>query len=134
MIKRTAIIWLVGLFCFNSVSGFFMVICQNSDGRVAVEPVFHSHCECPDIDNPADYAVAISSSADHDHCSDFVAVSNLVVPSKSTVRQSAFKAFTSCFIQKTDLLVNTPVVGFFAAQGDGFASFHVPLRNVILLV
>jgi hypothetical protein len=110
MIKRTAIIWLVGLFCFNSVSGFFMVICQNSDGRVAVEPVFHSHCECPDIDNPADYAVAISSSADHDHCSDFVAV------------------------QKTDLLVNTPVVGFFAAQGDGFASFHVPLRNVILLV
>lgn len=133
MMKRIAIIWLVGLFCFNSAGGFFTVICHGSDGHVAVEPMFHSHCQCPDTDNSVGYPVAIGSLANHDHCSDVVTVSSFTIPSKSTARQSVFKVFASCFNQKMALPANTSVAGFFAVQGDNFSSFHVPLQTVILL-
>jgi len=69
MQKQKVTILLIGLMCFSSVCGFSTVICRGSDGHIAVEPVVHNHCECPET-TLADHqdkvaGAAIVSSADH---------------------------------------------------------------------
>jgi hypothetical protein len=96
--------------------------------------VNHNHCKCPETGNAGDFAaVAMGSSADHEHCKDFVTISKFTVPSKNTVRQSIYKILPASFVQKPGLLIHVSVVGLFPAQGDDFSSFHMPLQTVILL-
>ena len=137
MLKQKVTILLIGFMCFSSVSGFFTVICHGSDGHIAVEPVDHNHCQCPETAQTGHRDkfswAAIGSSADHDHCVDSIATSNIIIPARKNVRLSTHKVSTANLALKSNSTSSTSFFGHWAARGYDFSSFFTPLRSVILL-
>ena len=97
MLKRKVTILLVGFMCVSFINGLCTVICCGPDGHVAIEPVVHNHCECPETgqnEKQNKYAGAtIDFSADHEHCKDTVVTPNVLLPIRKNVKPSTLKIF-----------------------------------------
>ena len=137
MPKQKMIILLIGLTCFSSVSSFFTVICHDSDGHIAVEPVAHNHCECPESGKVSNQdrnaGLAIDSCNCHGHCTDTTATPNYIVSARKNVKPSTHKVFTANLTLKS---ISAHTAFFFkhmAVQSYELSSFYAPLRTVILL-
>jgi hypothetical protein len=136
MLKLNITILLAVIMCLSPISGLFAVICHGSDGHIAVEPVFHSHCDCPQMPeasyNHAHTGATIGSSADHDHCRDFTTFSSVILPGK-TVKPSPVKVLTASYLQNTFLFQGRSFLSCLTAQSGELCPFFTPLRTVILL-
>jgi hypothetical protein len=132
---RKVTILLVGLMCFSSVSGFSSVICHGPDGHVAIEPLVHSHCECPETGQKQNkYAgTTIDFSADHEHCKDTVVAPNVLLPILKNVKPSTFKIFIAKLSPKPISVHTFSFLIRFTTQSVELFSFHTPLRSIILL-
>ena len=137
MLKQKMTILLIGLTCISPVSGFFMVICHGSDGHVAVEPLFHNHCECPETDQNGKqdkYAgTTISLSVDHEHCKDTIVTPNVLLPKRKNVKPSTLKISIAKFTPKPILTYTSSFFRCFTTQSNELSSFYTPLRTVIFL-
>ena len=137
MLKRKVTILLMGLICIGCVSGSFTVICHGPDGHVAIEPVVHNHCECPETgqnEKQNKYAeTTIDFSADHEHCKDTVVTPNILLPIRKNVKPSTLKIFIAKLIPKPILAYTPSFLSRFATQSGELSSFHMPLRSIILL-
>jgi hypothetical protein len=134
MVKKTAILLLVGLIAISSISGSFTVICHGADGHIAVEPLVHNHCQCPETGEPAAMALIVSNCPDdHDHCQDFILASHLITPTNKTHKQSIDQTFISGLMRQVDSLMHNSFLGKFTSQDDNLPAFHTPLLTVILL-
>ena len=137
MLKQKVTILLIGLMCMNAISGLFTVRCQGFDGHIAVEPVWHDHCDrhqSSQTGNQNDLTGSVIALAnDHDHCKDTVAISSFFVPLQKNIKLSTHKVLTAKLCSK---LVSIPAACFFGhltAQGHELSSFYAPLRTVIFL-
>ena len=135
MLKRKVTILLTGLMCFSSVSGFFTVICHGPDGHIAVGPVVHNHCQCPETgDEDKHENIAITMADDHGHCRDSIASSDVIIPKRKNVRLLTHKFFTNN-LALNPILTSTPsVISRLTARSGDVSSFYAPLRTVVLLV
>jgi hypothetical protein len=125
---------LIGLMAISSISGSFTVICHAADGHITMEPVFHNDCGCPETEAEANPVSMGSYCLDeHGQCQDYLASSNLVVPSNNTVRQAIQYLFTACLVQHVDFLIHISHLSNIHSLGDQLPAFHAPLRTVILL-
>lgn len=138
MLKQKVTILLIGLMCFSSVSGFFTVICHGSDGHIALEHVFHNHCECPEFGETGNQntfnGIAIDVSRDHDHCKDTIATSNFFISKRKNSKLLTLKVFTTNFPLKSVSPYITSPPGYLFMKLDALSSFFTPLRTLILLV
>lgn len=135
MLEKKVTILLIGLMCFGSISGFFTVICHGSDGHVAVEPVVHNHCQCPETGDEDKHGnIAITASDDHGHCRDSIASPDVIIPTRKNVRLSTHKVFTNNLALNPISTSPPSVFSRFTARGDDLSSFYSPLRTVVLLV
>lgn len=137
MFKQKVTIWLVGLICFSSAGGFSKVICCGSDGHIALEPVFHKHCECPKPDETSSQCrlsgPIIESMPGHGHCTDTVAISGVIISVRKNIKSSTDKLIATKITSKTTSLYCPTLLSHFLARGSKLSSFHEPLRTVILL-
>ncbi|MHC5082554.1 MAG: hypothetical protein ACYTET_01250 [Planctomycetota bacterium] len=137
MRSRTTTFLLLGLMCFSSVSGFLTVICHGSDGHVAVEPVAHDHCQCPETDTHDDRQApvegAIYSADCLEDCQDILAADSFVVSKRKNVRSASEKSIVATFSQPLDVTQATTFSGYLASQSHDLYSFHVPIRTIVLL-
>ena len=133
MLKRKVTILLIGLMCFSSVSGFFTVICYGSDGHVAVESAGHNHCECDENEGQERAAVRLIESADHDHCMDAIAISNITASTQKNIKLSTYKVFRATLFLQTVSTHTASGRGYSIATSDALSSFFTPLETVILL-
>ena len=137
MPKQKMTILLIGLICFSSVSGFFIVMCCGFGSHIAVEPVVHRHCEHPgtagNISQREFDGVAVKLSADHGHCEDFIAIFDIIVSSRMGVKLSKYKVYAPNPSTELVSIHSTLSFGGFIAKRDESSSFHAPLRTIILL-
>lgn len=137
MLNQKVTILLTGLMCFSSVSGFFTVMCHGSDGHIALEPFVHNHCECSEHSERSHQdtfaGTVIGSSATHDHCTDTIAASNMLIPVRKNVRLSLNDVFTANFFLKPKSIQTTSFLRCSGARSHELYSFFVPLRTIILL-
>jgi len=137
MFKQKVAIMFVGLLCFSSVTGFSTVICHGSDGHVALEALVHDHCECPETDEGGrhnEVAVTMAvSSADHGHCIDYMAGSDLIIQTRGTIQFPSHKVFTANFILKQTSAHTPSVFSRFFTWNNDTSSFYAPLRTIVLL-
>ncbi|MEN6308481.1 MAG: hypothetical protein ABFD91_12070 [Anaerohalosphaeraceae bacterium] len=134
MVKQTMTILLVGLICFSSVSGFFAVVCQGSDGHIAVELLDHNHCECPEPDTTGQDHLPALAAMDHQHCTDSPAVSDTVIAARKNIRPADDKADTQCLILKPVSIDASTASKCIDSLSDKSHSFYRPLHTIILLV
>jgi hypothetical protein len=122
---------LIGLILVSSISGSLTVVCHGADGHVAVEPLVHDHCECPETDLPKN-PVSIGSDCldSHGHCTDYDPASHLITPTK----QSTHQGFTPALTGYVDSLIHSYFLSKLTSQDDHLPAFYTPLRTVILLV
>ena len=136
MLNQKMTILLLGLMCFSSVSGFSTVICRGADGRIAVAPAVHNHCECPG-DGKADeqdvFGAVVEACVSHDSCTDALPNSNCVVPVRKTVKVPTYKVLTAIPFLKSISIHTTSFFGFLVAQRNELSLFFVPLRTVIII-
>lgn len=134
MVKKTLILLLIGLMAISSITCSFTVICHGADGHVAVEPLVHNHCKCPETNSQANPISMDSDCLDgHGHCTDYLLASHLITPSNKTYKQSNDQTFTSGLMQQIDYLMSKSFLDKFASQDDNLPAFHTLLRTVIIL-
>ena len=137
MVRYKTIILLVALMSVSSATGTFTAICHGSDGHIAVEPLVHNHCECPEAgeaDSQDEFAGgSIGSDTDHGHCKDSIATSNFIFSIRKNLKTSIYKVFTANLFLKSISMHNRSFLGYMAGRNDEFSSFYAPLRTVILL-
>lgn len=137
MIKQKIIILLSVSICFSPVNGFFTVICHGANGHIAVKPIWHNHCQCPEshgIGNQKDlHESGIHLSNAHSHCKDTLTTSGLAISVRKNIKPQLTKLFVQSLYQKSipDHITSSfrlPLLG-----NTEFSSFFTPLRTVILL-
>ena len=137
MLKQKVTILLIGLMCFSSVSGFFKVTCHGSDGHVAVEPVFHNHCECPEPDHTDNRNNSSESDVDlsfeHNHCKDIMTTSDFYVLAQKNHTTSLLKIVTTNSFLKSVSFDISLHLRYSNTKHDKLSPFFTPLRTVILL-
>lgn len=137
MIKKRMALLLVGLVFISPLSSFFTVICQGSDGHVAVEATVHNHCDCPDepsdVENQIKDTRIIGSSSEHGHCDDMSAAENFIVPTRKNSKLSTHNVFIPSPVLKSIPLPSTFIFEHPAARSNECFPFFAPLRTVILL-
>jgi len=122
---------LIILLCYSTVSSAFAVICHGFDGHITVEPVMHSHCECPDSLSAGE-TVSLNSSDGHNHCTDSNMTLHAIVSPKKDIRISITKAFMLKPVSKQDLMPISSALKSGFMQPLDFR-FHAPLKTIILL-
>lgn len=133
MFKTKMTIWIMGLILISPVGGFSKVICYGPDGHIAIEPVVHNHCECPETDSQYRLAGSFAdASSDHDHCTDKLAISGVILSIRKNIKRSS-KLVVAMLTSKTPLLDCHSILSCFSVLRCEFSSFHEPLRTVILL-
>ena len=133
MIKKTIPILLIGMICVGSISGLFTVTCYGADGHVAVEPVTHNHCDCPETDGTSNDKSGIGLSDDHEHCTDSITTSNILSPNRKNSTSFPDKISALSCVLKSIAPFTPSVLGFYAIHRFDFSSFHTPLQTIILL-
>jgi hypothetical protein len=137
MLKQKVTIMLTGLMFFSSISGFFTVICYGSDGHIAVEPLVHNHCECPEPDksshqkDSSEHCAGFSS--DHGHCKDTPAMSSVVISVRKNNKLRLVKVFVQGLYQKSVSNHIKSSFSYLLSWDTELSSFFTPLRTVILL-
>ena len=123
--------------CFSSVSGFFAVICHGSDGHIAVEPVPHNHCRCPEPDERGNQdelgRSVVALSTDHKHCRDVPADSDVIFSVRKNEKTSTYKAIAAKLFVKSILGRTTSFTKCPCARCSEESSFFGPLRTIVLL-
>ena len=137
MLKQRVTILLIGLMCLSSVSGFFKVTCHGSDGHVAVEPVFHNHCECPEPEHTDNRNDSSESGADfsfeHSHCKDTITASDFYVLAQKNQKTTLLKIITTNYFLKSVSSNISLHLRYSDTRHDQFSPFFTHLRTVILL-
>ena len=137
MFTKQIKIWLAGLICFSSMGGFSQVICYGSDGHVAMEPVAHKHCDCPESDETASQydlsGSVIDASPCPGHCTEQLATSGVILSSRKIIKPLSGKLVAAKLVPKTTSLHCPSVVICYSALRWDLSSFHDPLRTVVLL-
>jgi hypothetical protein len=137
MIKDKVITLLVAMMCVSPMSGSSTVICYGSDGHIAVEPILHDHCDCPESDED-DHRIDSNSSlilftCDHSHCKDLLAISSAVISDRKNDKPRLTKAFVQSFNQKSIPKNTTSSFTYPFFRDTELFSFFTPLRTIILL-
>jgi hypothetical protein len=137
MVKYKLTILFIALMSVSSTSGAFTAICHGSDGHIAVEPLAHNHCECPETSEADDQDKAaggsIVTATDHGHCKDSIATSNFIFSIRKNVKTSICKVFSANLFLKSNSTLNKSLFGYLSTQSHELSSFFTPLRTVILL-
>jgi len=137
MMKHKIIILLSVSMCFSPVNGLFMVICLGANGHIAVEPVWHNHCQCPESDaighqeNSHESGNHLSNA--HSHCKDTLAISGLAISDRKNIKPQPAKLSAQSLYQKS---VYDHTISSFRNPllwNTEFSSFFTPLESVILL-
>ena len=130
-------ILLTGLMCFSSINGFFTVICHGSDGHIAVEPVIHNHCECPETSESGHQdmfaGIAVKSCRDHGHCADTIVTSDYIVPARKNIKSQLAEVFVQSPHQKSISNQMTSSFGHSFSWDTELSSFFRPLQSIIIL-
>jgi hypothetical protein len=83
MMKDKIITLFIAFLCVGFLTSSFTVICHGSDGHIALEPVVHNHCLCPESNENAPPVDSTDSlvlfSNDHNHCTDILAASSIII-------------------------------------------------------
>lgn len=137
MMKHKIIILLSVSMCFSPVNGLFMVICHGANGHIAVEPVFHNHCDCHEPEGGSNQKDSSESSIDfsseHSHCKDTLAISGLVISDRKNIKPQPAKLSAQSLYQKS---VYDQTISSFRNHllwNTEFSSFFTPLESIILL-
>ena len=137
MIKDKVITLLIALMCVSPISGSFTVICYASEGHIAVEPILHDHCDCPESDENGSGRDSNGSlifiSNDHSHCNDTSATSNLAISVRRNIKPQLAKVYIQGLYHKS---ISTHVTSFFKHPllcNTELSSFFSPLQTIILL-
>ena len=137
MVRTNLIALLLAFICIGPISNPFTVICYGSDGHIAMEPIFHNHCECPKADENTIQKDCSSSSIllsyHHSHCKDSPLTSSVVVSARKNIKLQLAKVFVQGFYQKS---TSNHVTSSFRSPvlwGTELSSFFMPLRTIILL-
>ncbi len=137
MIKDKVIILLITLTCVSPMSGLFTVICYGSDGHIAVEPIGHNHCECPESaggsGQKASSEAGIGFSCNHSHCKDTPANSSVVLSVRKNIKPKLAKLFVQGLYQKSISNHMTSSFRHSLLWNTELSSFFTPLRTIILL-
>jgi len=137
MPKQKVTILLIGIVFLSPLSGFLTVICHGSDGHIAVEPLVHNHCECPEIGEAEHQdkiaGSSIESAADHGHCKDSIATSGLIFSTRKNVKTSIYKVFSANLFLKSNSTLSRSFFGYLSTRSHELSSFFTPLRTIILL-
>jgi hypothetical protein len=137
MIKEKIITLLIALICVSPISGSFTVICHGANGHIAIEPVWHNHCECPESDGSghqkkiSEFGVNLSS--DHSHCKDTLAASGVVFSVRKNTKTQLTKVFVLGLYQKSISNHITSSFRYPLLWNTELSSFFTPLRTIILL-
>jgi len=137
MIKDNVIILLIALTCVSPMSGLFTVICYGNDGHIAVEPIGHDHCDCPESEGgsgqKASSEAGIGFSCNHSHCKDSPANSNVVLSVRKNIKPQLAKVFVQSVYQKSISDHRTSSFRYSLLWNTELSSFFTPLRTIILL-
>jgi len=134
MLKRQMTILLIGLMCLSSVSGFSTVICQGSNGHIAVEPAFHNHCQSSESTHQDEFSHQESDSpTGHNHCKDSISTSNYIVLKIENIKLLTHKIVQQNPILKSVSAHTTFSFGYVITKRDELSSFFEPLKTVVLL-
>jgi len=137
MIKNKVITLLIVLMCVSPISGLFTVICYGSDGHIAVEPIGHDHCECPESEGgsgqKASSEAGIGLSCNHSHCKDSPANSTMVLSVRKNIKPQFDKVFVQSVYQKSISDHMTSSYRRSLLWNTELSSFFTPLRTIILL-
>ena len=114
-----------------------MVICYGANGHIAVEPVWHNHCECPESDGSGHqkdlHESGIDMSNAHSHCKDTLATSSVVISVRKNIKPQLAKIFVQSLYQKSISNHMTSSFRYPLLWNTELSSFFTPLRTVILL-
>jgi hypothetical protein len=137
MRKDKVIMLLMALLCVGPISGSFAVMCCGSDGHVAVEPIFHDHCDCPEADESGGQTDSdgslIPSSDGHCHCEDAPITSDAVLSVRDNTKLEVPKVFVQDLCQKSTSDCMTNPFSCPLSWSAELSSFFAPLRTIILL-
>ena len=125
-----------GLIGFSSMGGPWAVICQDDTGHIAVEPVIHDHCACPEEGEGGDHegsaSVAWGASSDHEHCRDYAAGSDIIAQARKDLKSSGHKAWAGSISLR---VVSADVVSALINRRPWsceLLAFYTPLRTIVL--
>lgn len=128
---------LIGIMCFSPVSGWLMVICHGADGHIAVEPLFHGHCDtslsCSTGINEDVHGPAIAPQTDHRHCRDTLATSHYFFSARKNIKLPAYDVFTVRLFHQSISTSPASLFGYLTVWRNELTSFFMPLQTVILL-
>ena len=137
MKNKNITILIIALICCNSAGGFFTVICHGSDGHVAIEPARHNHCQCPESGEKTGHdepeGLFIDPATGHEHCTDTIAFSNILIPERKNKKLSTQPALSNTLFLKTISAQSASFCEAWATQCNDLPSFFTPLRTIILL-
>lgn len=133
MLRQRITILLIGLICFNFVSGFLTVICHGSDGDITVKYTGHSVCKCTDdVEVEIPTKAILDDTTDHKHCNDFIASSD-IIPTKKELKHFINKGFTTFFTSHLISEQISPIYSRSIEQSTELSPFFMPLQTIILL-
>lgn len=137
MLRNRFALILAGLMCLSSVGRFSTVVCHGSDGHITIEPVLHSHCDCPESAEPHPErgitGYAMGSSHDQWHCTDSVIASTYFVSVKKNVRPLSHTTFVPHSVTDSNSTAASSLPGRRGMPIEAPSPFHLPLQTVILL-
>jgi len=133
MIKQKLTILFTGVMCISSLSSFSAVLCYRSDGRAAVEPVYHNQCVCPETEEENSAQTATYESVSHQHCDDILLHSGLLFSSKN-IRLLSEIQLAANLEPATFSMLSLFSSNITCCQNDILSAFYTPLRTIVLLV
>lgn len=130
--KRNVTLLLMGLILISPLSCLFAVVCQGSDGHVAIEVAIHDHCAC-DSETATDSPTFGDSSSSHSHCIDTSVEADYLTTSRKNLIFTAHCHFSA--------LPNTSQISIISLSStehpktltNDRSTFYAPLRTIILL-
>ena len=137
MIKHEIMILLLVSICFSPVNGLSMVICHGANGHIAVEPVWHNHCGCPESgetghqENSHESGINLSNA--HSHCKDILVTSGLTVSVRKNIKPQLAKVLVQSLYQKSISNHMTSSFRYPLLWNTELSSFFTPLRTIVLL-
>jgi uncharacterized membrane protein len=122
---------LVGIVFSSSVS---TVLCQGDDGHKAIETSLHNHCpsHAEHGENDGEHGHGRSLAQTHNHCSDTVLTTNLVVSEQKTVSKTKLTVANNISQKMSDSSANaaSKINNCWNIEST---SFFTPLRTIVLL-
>ena len=136
MMKEKIVTLFIAFLCVGFITSSFTVICHGSDGHIALEPVAHNHCLCPESNENVPQGDSNDSlilfTNGHSHCKDILAASSIIISIRKIKPQLAKVFVQGLYIKSISNHVSSSFK-YPLLWNTELSSFFTPLRSIILL-